>query len=137
MIVHLNKCRSFVSGDRVGLREILHPAKRKLKIRYSLAHATLKSGKSSIPHKLKVSEVYYILEGRGKMRVDNITTIVRRSDTVYIAPNSIQFIENTGKSKLKFLCIVDPAWRQRDEIICYATPPAGKRDSPHSRTAPR
>jgi mannose-6-phosphate isomerase-like protein (cupin superfamily) len=36
---------------------------------------------------------------------------------VYIPPFSKQSIKNTGKSDLSFLCIVDPAWTQQDEII--------------------
>jgi mannose-6-phosphate isomerase-like protein (cupin superfamily) len=30
---------------------------------------------------------------------------------------SRQFLENTGDLDLKVLCIVDPAWRQKDEIV--------------------
>jgi mannose-6-phosphate isomerase-like protein (cupin superfamily) len=29
----------------------------------------------------------------------------------------MQYIENTGVSVLKFLCIVDPAWRKEDEEV--------------------
>lgn len=28
-----------------------------------------------------------------------------------------QYLENTGKNNLKFLCIVDPAWKKEDEAI--------------------
>jgi len=28
-----------------------------------------------------------------------------------------QYIENTGDSDLKFLCIVDPAWREENEEV--------------------
>ena len=37
--------------------------------------------------------------------------------TVYIPPNSAQYIENTGKTILKFLCIVDPPWQKEDEEV--------------------
>jgi len=36
---------------------------------------------------------------------------------VYIPPEAVQFIENIGKKDLKFLCIVEPAWREEDEEI--------------------
>jgi len=36
---------------------------------------------------------------------------------VYIPPLSTQYIRNTGSDDLKFLCIVDPAWREQDEEI--------------------
>jgi len=95
----------------------LHPDKADLQIRYSLAHAMVKPGQSSLPHKLKTSEVYYILEGQGIMHVDDESAKVGFGQAVYIPPNSRQYIENTGDSDLKFLCIVDPAWRPQDEEV--------------------
>jgi mannose-6-phosphate isomerase-like protein (cupin superfamily) len=77
----------------------------------------LESGKRSTIHKMKTSETYYILEGNGKLHVDDITFDVRKDDSVYVPPMSKQYIENTGKSELKFLCIVDPPWTQTDEIL--------------------
>jgi len=42
---------------------------------------------------------------------------VSPGDAVYIPPMARQYIKNTGKSDLKFICIVDPAWRKQDEEI--------------------
>jgi mannose-6-phosphate isomerase-like protein (cupin superfamily) len=117
LIKKLNKCEEFTAGDDTKLREILHPDKEGLKLRYSLAHATLKSGKKSYKHTLKTSEVYFILEGKGLMRIGDESKEVTPGDTVYIPPKQVQFIENTGKSDLKFICIVDPAWSKQDEEI--------------------
>jgi mannose-6-phosphate isomerase-like protein (cupin superfamily) len=113
----LNICEEIITGDKTILRELLHPAKADLQISYSLAHATLKPDQSSLPHKLKTSEVYYILEGKGVMHVDDESSEVRFGQAVYIPPNSEQYIENSGDSDLKFLCIVDPAWRPQDEEV--------------------
>ena len=113
----LSNCREFHADDKTILRELLHPDKQNIKLRYSLAHATLKPGDKSKPHKLKTSEVYYILEGKGLMHIDDESEKVRAGQTIYIPPNSKQWIENTGKSDLKFLCIVDPAWRKEDEVV--------------------
>ncbi|MBI5152418.1 cupin domain-containing protein [Candidatus Peregrinibacteria bacterium] len=112
-------CAEFIAGDNTILRETLSPLNDKadLKIRYSLAHAILKPGKKSYSHKLKTSEVYYILEGEGIMHIDNETARVEVGDTIYIPPNSSQYIENSGASDLKFLCIVDPAWKKEDEEV--------------------
>lgn len=117
LIRSLNRCEKFVAGDETVLRELLHPAKADLKLRYSLAHAVVKPGQTSQPHKMKTSEVYYILEGKGLMHIGDDTSPVAAGDAVYIPPDAIQFINNTGKSDLKFLCIVDPAWRPEDEVI--------------------
>jgi len=116
-IRNLRTCDEIIAGDETILRELLHPDKSDLRIHYSLAHATLKSGQSSRPHKLKTSEVYYILEGEGIMYVDDESAKVCSGQVVYIPPNSVQYIENIGKSELKFLCIVDPAWRPEDEEV--------------------
>ncbi len=116
-IKDLHCCDEIVAGDETILRELLHPARVNLEIRYSLAHAVVKPGQSSLPHKLRTSEVYYILDGQGIMQVDEESAEVRSGQAVYIPPNSTQYIKNIGTSDLKFLCIVDPAWRPEDEEI--------------------
>jgi len=116
-IADLHNCESFISGDNAILRELLHPHKASLKLRYSLAHAVIKPGEASRPHQLKSSEVYYILEGEGIMHIADESAEVRASQAVYIPPNSKQYIQNTGNCDLKFLCIVDPAWRAEDEEV--------------------
>jgi mannose-6-phosphate isomerase-like protein (cupin superfamily) len=113
----LQDCEEFLAGDNTILRELLHPNKAELNLRYSLAHAMLKPGKISQPHKLKTSEVYYILEGEGTMHIDGETEKVYPGQAVYIPPDSEQYILNSGTSDLKFLCIVDPAWRIEDETV--------------------
>ncbi len=116
-IKHLVDCAQFIAGDRSKLREILNPRKEKLKINYSLAWAKVEPGKKTLPHRLRYSEVYYILTGRGIMHINKKKKPVRKNDTVYIPPNSIQWIENCGKKALEFLCIVDPAWHPGCEKI--------------------
>lgn len=116
-IKKLQDCNEFIAGDNSLLRELLHPDKVDLAIRYSLAHAVVKPGATSRPHRLKTSEVYYILEGEGIMHIDEESTGVSPGQAIYIPPHSMQYIQNTGKTGLKFLCIVDPAWRREDEEI--------------------
>ena len=113
----LNDCTEFIAGDGTHLKELLHPDKAPLDLRYSLAHAVVKAGQTSQPHKMKTSEVYYILEGEGLMHIDGEERAVHPHQAIYIPPGALQFIQNTGSGDLKFLCIVDPAWRVEDEII--------------------
>jgi mannose-6-phosphate isomerase-like protein (cupin superfamily) len=113
----LKDCDEFRAGDNSILRELLHPDKADLDIRYSLAHAILKPGQTSTPHKLKTSEVYYILEGEGLMHINDEIERVHNDHAVYIPPDSTQFFQNTGTKDLVFICIVDPAWRKEDELI--------------------
>jgi mannose-6-phosphate isomerase-like protein (cupin superfamily) len=73
-------------------------------------------GKRAKIHKMKTSEIYYSLDGKGILHIDDEVFTVSKDHAIYIPPHSKQFIENTGNEELKILCIVDPAWRQEDEI---------------------
>lgn len=116
-IQSLYQCPEFTAGDHTLLRELLHPAKLEVDLRYSLAHARVRPGNSSTPHRLATSEVYYILAGRGRMNIDGEAREVSPGDMIYIPPAARQFIEALGTDELVFLCIVDPAWREEDEIV--------------------
>ena len=115
----LNSCEEFIAGDSTILRELLHPDKQPLVLRYSLAHATLPVGETSQLHSLKTSEFYYILSGSGEMHIDDETHIVEPGDAVYIPPDARQFIRNSGSEPLVFICIVDRAWRKEDETVYF------------------
>ena len=117
LIRNLKDCAEFISGDGCVLREILHPDKMDLKLGYSLAHAIVHPGDITKPHRLKTSEVYYIIEGEGIMHIDEERALVRAGATIYIPPKAVQFIQNSGKMDLVFLAIVDPAWRLEDEEV--------------------
>ena len=110
-------CQEFIAGDNSFLREFFHPKKGDFKCRYSLAQAVVRPGQITKPHRLKTCEVYYILEGRAIMYVDNESENVKSGCVIYIPPDSKQYIENIGDSDLRFLCIVDPAWQSEDEEI--------------------
>jgi mannose-6-phosphate isomerase-like protein (cupin superfamily) len=116
-IKDLKKCEEIIAGDNTTLRELLNPLKENILIRYSLAHAKVKPGEISYAHRLKSSEVYYILEGEGEVYIDSEKEKVSAGQAIYIPPNSIQRIKNTGISDLVFLCIVDPAWKPEDEEV--------------------
>lgn len=113
----LKNCQEFIAGDGSILRELLHPEKTDLQIRYSLAYAKITAGQKTKPHTLKASEVYYIIDGYGLMHIGEGSFEVGPECAVYIPPRARQYIENTGDSDLKFLSIVDPAWREEDEEI--------------------
>ncbi|MCB1058991.1 MAG: cupin domain-containing protein [Calditrichaeota bacterium] len=117
MIKKLIESEEFTAGDGTILREILHPDKADLALGYSLAIAKLAPEATSILHRLRTSEVYYILKGRGNMELDGKWTEVGPGDTVYIAPYVTQRIKSLGPEELEFLCIVDPAWKVEDEEI--------------------
>ncbi|MGG6297579.1 cupin domain-containing protein [Leptolyngbya sp. AN02str] len=120
LIRNLLDCPEFKAGDNTLLRELFHPDKQAIALQYSFAHATVPVGKTSTPHALKTSEVYYILSGEGKMHIQDEVQLVKPGDGIYIPPHARQFIENIGTEPLMFICIVDPAWQPEDEIV-YAS----------------
>jgi mannose-6-phosphate isomerase-like protein (cupin superfamily) len=116
-VIPLKTCDEFVAGDGCMLRETLHPDKQNLALRYSLAHATVPPGATTLAHRLGTSEVYFIIQGKGHMHIDKEVSDVGPNDTIYIPPHATQYISNTGQEDLTFICIVDPAWRKEDEEV--------------------
>ena len=51
------------------------------------------------------------------MKINDESFSVKKDDSIYVPPMSEQFLENTGEKDLRFLCIVDPAWKIEDEVI--------------------
>ena len=120
LIRDIKNCNYFKALDNTILCELLHPEKEDddLKINCSIAHAVLKAGESSLVHKLKTSiEIYYILEGKGIMHIDEESEEVQPGQVIYIPANSKQYIQNTGDNELKFLAIVYPMWQAKDEEL--------------------
>ncbi|MFW9789515.1 MAG: cupin domain-containing protein [Candidatus Thorarchaeota archaeon] len=121
IVKKLKDLKKIIALDNTTIREMLNPRhdKTPLHLGYSLAHATLPPKKTSLPHRFKTaSEVYYILNGNGIMYIDNEAEKVGPGDTIYIPPQAMQYIENTGQSDLEFLCIVYPEWQpDAEELI--------------------
>ena len=105
------------ADEGTEIRQIFHPHNTLDGIRYSLAQSTIQPGKKSKPHKMKTSEVYFVLEGKGVLHVDDIPIIIEEYQSVFVPPFSIQYLENTSNEELKVLCIVDPAWKKDDEVL--------------------
>ncbi len=117
-IKDIQRCRYFTSREDTILCELLHPGREIVNIPYSIAHAILKPGCASKPHRLKKSsEVYYILEGKGLMNIDDEQADVCFGQAVFIPPGSWQHIQNTGTDDLKILCVVYPMWNEDDEEV--------------------
>ena len=116
ILKEIDKLESFLGEEGTEIRQIFHPHNTLNGIRYSIAHSKISPGKTSIPHKLKSSEVYYVLNGEGIIHVNDKTKKIHMRQSIFVPAFSKQYIENTGKTDLEVLCIVDPAWKQEDEI---------------------
>lgn len=117
LVRSLSVCKKIIAGDGTELRELLHPDRQDIESRFSLAHAGLPPGTTSLLHVLKSSEVYYILKGRGRMEIDGEEKTVVPGDAVYIPPGGKQCIKSLGPENLEFLSLVDPAWKAEDEGV--------------------
>lgn len=112
-----SEIESIQGNEGTKIKQYFHPHNTLNGINYSLAQFILESGKKSKLHKMSSTEIFYILEGSGALHVNDEIYNLEKDDSVYVPPNSKQFIENVGTSNLKFLCIVEPAWKADDEVL--------------------
>ena len=112
-----SEIQSIQGNEGTTIKQYFHPHNTLNGINCSLAQFTLEPGKKTKLHKLKSSEIYYIIQGIGELTVEQEKISLEKDDSVFVPPNSKQFIENKGSEDLRFLCIVDPAWKADDEII--------------------
>ena len=118
MIKKITAISPFIAGDETLLRELLHPENDRVNLPFSLAHAMLLPGKSSLPHRLvKSSEVYFFFSGEGTIYLEEETFSVSAGDTFLVPPDVLQHVRNDGAQNLEFLCIVSPPWQADDEIV--------------------
>ncbi len=114
---HIRDLKQIVAGDKCFLREIFHPQRDESPEGYSLAYAYVEGGGRTVRHYLNQVENYYILEGTGKMHIDDEEFHVEKGHSFLVPARSVQWIENTGKDRLEFLVIVSPPWTREDEFV--------------------
>lgn len=106
--------------DHSVLCELLHPKQggETGDLPCSIAYAIVPAGEATLPHRLRTSaEFYYILAGTAKMHIGGESEDLASGQIVQIPPGAVQYIENTGSGDLCFLCIVVPAWQEKDEEL--------------------
>jgi mannose-6-phosphate isomerase-like protein (cupin superfamily) len=116
-IFNLDQVEPFTTKDGSQIRELL--AYRNSSIRnQSLAEATVPVGGSTDEHyHADTEEIYFILEGRGKMRIEGESQEVRVGDAIAILPGQKHKLWNTGDVPLRLLCSCAPCYEHRDTII--------------------
>ena len=112
-----SEIQAIKGNEGTTIKQFFHPHNTLSGISYSIAQVSLEPGKKSSKHKLKSSEIYYILEGQANLNIDSDSLELKKDDSVYVPPMVEQHIENSGNATLRFLCIVEPAWKAEDEII--------------------
>lgn len=104
----------FVTKDGSTIRELMHP-KVHGNERQSLAEAIVAVGSATALHQHCLSEeIYYFIEGNGRMTLGSEVFAVVPGDTVCIAPGIPHRLENTGAEPLRLLCCSSPAYSHED-----------------------
>jgi mannose-6-phosphate isomerase-like protein (cupin superfamily) len=116
-IRNLERAAPFKTKDGSEIRELL--AHRNSCItQQSLAEARVPPGASTTPHyHPRTEEIYYILSGQGRIRIEGEVRDVGPGDAIAIPPGSIHTITNSGTEVLKFLCCCAPGYEHEDTIL--------------------
>ena len=116
-IVNRNETSPFTTKDGSTIREIL--AYRNSVIQnQSLAEAIVPVGSSTAEHyHPKSEEIYYILQGHGKMKLGEEIREISKCDGIAIPPGAPHKIWNTGDVDLVLLCMCAPAYEHEDTVL--------------------
>lgn len=116
-IKNLSEVRAFITKDGSEIRELL--AHRNSAIaNQSLAEARLPVGGSTQEHyHVKAEEIYFITQGRGRMRIDTEERDVGPGDAIAIPPGRKHKLWNVGEEGLRLLCCCAPAYEHEDTVI--------------------
>src|SRR5438105_12488791 len=103
-IHNITSARAFTTKDGSEIRELLAHRNSCIQ-KQSLAEARLPPGARTTPHYHPMTEeIYYILEGTGRMTIDDETRDIEPGDSIAIPPGAVHAILNPGSITLKFLC---------------------------------
>jgi mannose-6-phosphate isomerase-like protein (cupin superfamily) len=116
-VKNLNEVQPFITKDGSEIRELL--AHRNSGIRQqSLAEARLPAGQSTQEHyHSQTEEIYYIVSGKGRMRIENEERTVGPGDAIAILPGRKHKLWNIGEQPLHLLCCCAPAYEHADTVI--------------------
>jgi mannose-6-phosphate isomerase-like protein (cupin superfamily) len=116
-VINLADAAPFTTKDGSEIRELL--AHRNSAIRnQSLAEARLPPGAATAAHFHPLAEeIYYLLEGHGRLQIEDEHREVGPGDAVAIPPGLRHQITNTGERTLRFLCCCAPAYEHDDTVM--------------------
>jgi mannose-6-phosphate isomerase-like protein (cupin superfamily) len=116
-IHNLDRVEAFITKDGSEIRELLAYRNSSI-VNQSLAEARVAPGATTTGHRhLRTEEIYYILEGQGRMRIGDEVALVGPGDAIAIPPGQLHQITNVGISTLRFLCCCAPSYEHDDTIL--------------------
>jgi mannose-6-phosphate isomerase-like protein (cupin superfamily) len=121
-VTNLADAEPFTTKDGSEIRELL-AYRNSCIANQSLAEARLPPGGFTAPHfHRRTEEIYYILDGRGRMQIESEQREVGPGDSIAIPPGARHTITNTGAQTLRFLCCCAPAYEHEDTIMVQDWP---------------
>ena len=100
----------FIGDDKSIIRELASPGNSGL-AQHSVAEIRHPPGTASLEHyHTEAEEVYFVLEGRGGIRVDGETHTIGPGDVVVITPGERHKVWQEGKGDLVLLVTCVPAY---------------------------
>jgi mannose-6-phosphate isomerase-like protein (cupin superfamily) len=117
LIIAASEARPF-RADRYGtVFEIVGGGGATPLCNVGFALVTVDAGRCSPAHYHRCTEeLYYIVEGRGRMRLGSEIREVGPGDTICIRPNVVHAIENVTSAPLRFVCVTAPPYDQADDF---------------------
>ena len=109
-IASLASAQAFTTADGSTIRELWHTDAQ------SLAEASLSPGQATTRHyHAATEEIYFLLDGRGRMELDGEEREVEPGDAVLIPPGAWHQI--TASEPLRFLCCCAPPYADTDTFF--------------------
>ncbi len=109
---NLNDIEGFITKDNSYVKEIINPKISDVK-NYSIALAIVKSETKLHYHK-KAEEVYFILNGSGKMILGENVFRINKGDFIVIKPGTKHKV--IADEELHILCFSIPSYKDEDTI---------------------
>jgi mannose-6-phosphate isomerase-like protein (cupin superfamily) len=104
--------------DGVVIQELMSDIERK-SLDATLAVGNLPAGRKAIPHYHKISEeVYYVIGGMCRLKVDCVSYDVQRGSVAYVPTGTVHALENVSdRHEVGVLCLSSPSYTDGDFII--------------------
>jgi mannose-6-phosphate isomerase-like protein (cupin superfamily) len=116
-VVARDDIKPVVGSDGAIIRELTSPRNSPL-TRHSLAEIRHPRGTSSREHYHTIAEeAYYVLKGRGGVRVDGETRQIEPGDVVVIVPGQQHKVWQEGTEDLVLLVACVPAYSEQEVVF--------------------
>lgn len=107
--------KPFIARDGAEIFELLRPETSRIK-NMSIASGHLQPGQKAFEHWHKKSEeAYYVVSGRGRVRVGDEVMNISTGDAIHIPIGALHALENTSQTEqMHILAISSPPYSDND-----------------------